>query len=237
MLILSVTAGAADAYSQGVSVDQTAAEQDSIPTAIPDTIAADSIYLKKLLFIGDSMTGWMAERLNAYGETNGFEVATIVWDGSTIKKWGNSPKLKDIIREQSPDAIIVSLGMNELFETNPEKNLRQALDNLKRDFDGIPFLWIGPPSWPDHPEGKLLNDWLQAELGQRNYFRSSDLEIPRQSKSNPHPDKDGIRVWIDEVTKWIPDNTDLNFKSLFPPAPKAMSRGKVFIYKRMKETL
>lgn len=29
-------------------------------------------YIKKVLFIGDSMTGWMAERLNAYGRANGF---------------------------------------------------------------------------------------------------------------------------------------------------------------------
>lgn len=211
--------------------------QDSIPTPSVDSIPQKSDYIKKILFLGDSMTGWMAERFNSYGEINDFEVATVVWDGSTIKKWGNSPQLREIIDQLNPDAIFLSLGMNELFEENPRQNLEGAVENLKNIIGDIPFLWIGPPSWPGHSEGKRLNDWLENELGKKNFFRSSDLVIPRQSKSNPHPDKNGIEVWIDEVAKWIPENTDLKFNSLDPPEKGAMSRGSTFIYKRMKESL
>ena len=83
-------------------------------------------HISKVLFLGDSMTGWMAERLNAYGATNGFEVSTIVWDGSTIKKWAASPRLKSLIAAQKPDAVIIGLGMNELFEPNPTKSWRPS---------------------------------------------------------------------------------------------------------------
>lgn len=223
-------------YSQTEAPDMII-EQDTIAAAPAAPLTEDSVYIKKVLFIGDSMTGWMAERLNAYGELNDFEVATIVWDGSTIKKWAASPNLRDIITEQNPDAIFVSLGMNELFEANPAKNLDSAIENLKEDFAEIPLLWIGPPSWPGHSEGKSLNDWLERKLGEGSYFKSSDLDIPRQSKSNPHPDRNGIEVWIDDVAKWIPENTNLKFKSLDPPPKGAMSRGSTFIYKRMKESL
>lgn len=212
------------------------ADEDSI-TAVQDTDSQEVTPIKKVLFLGDSMTGWMAERLNAYGEINDFEVATIVWDGSTIKKWGNSPKLQEIIADQEPDAIFISLGMNELFEPNPDKTLREAINNIKSSIGDTQFLWIGPPSWPGHDEGKKLNDWLESELGSKNYFRSSDLNLPRQSSSNPHPDRTGIEVWIDDVAEWIPSHTDLKFDSLNPPAKGAMSRGKTFIYKRMKEDL
>ena len=34
--------------------------------------------VRNVLFIGDSMTGWLSERLNAYGRLNGFDVSTIV---------------------------------------------------------------------------------------------------------------------------------------------------------------
>lgn len=236
LLLLPGLAGAFSAYSQ-TEAAEIIIEQDTTAATPPTELASDSLYIKKVLFIGDSMTGWMAERLNAYGELNDFEVATIVWDGSTIKKWGSSPKLRDIILQQSPDAVFVSLGMNELFEANPSKNLEEPIENLREALSGTPFLWIGPPSWPGHSEGEIINDWLEAKLGQRNYFRSSDLEIPRQSKSNPHPDKDGIEVWMDKVAEWIPENTDLKFKSLDPPPAGAMSRGSTFIYKRMKENL
>ncbi len=42
---------------------------------------------------------------------------------------------------------------------------------------------------------------------------------------------------MDEVGRWIPTNTELNFEALDTPGGSEMSRGKVFIYKRMKESL
>ena len=53
--------------------------------------------VKNVLFIGDSQTGWMGERLTAYGVENGFEVATITWDGATPQKYANSGKLPSLI--------------------------------------------------------------------------------------------------------------------------------------------
>ncbi len=193
--------------------------------------------IRKVLFIGDSMTGWMAERLNAYGKANSFEVATVVWDGSTISKWANSPRLASIIRQQDPDAIFVSLGMNELLERNPRTRLATALTKLKKAFGDTPVLWIGPPSWPGKPGGEKLNSYLASEMGEGHYFESSDLKIDRQSAQNPHPSRKGICSWIDAVAKWIPDNSNLRFDSLKAPGANEMSRGKTFIYKRMKETL
>lgn len=237
MLFLVGIVGILHGHTQTETFEQEPAADLTLSDSVVNPDIPEVSPIKKILFIGDSMTGWMAERLNAYGENNGFEVATIVWDGSTIKKWGASPKLNEIIAQQDPDAIFISLGMNELFEQNPQANLGGEIDKLKNDFGDIPFLWIGPPSWPGHDKGKILNDWLENQLGSKNFFRSSDLNLPRQSASNPHPVRSGAEVWIDEVVKWIPGNTDLKFVSLDPPAKGAMSRGKTFIYKRMKENL
>lgn len=108
----------------------------------------DTTAVRKVLFLGDSMTGWMAERLNAYGEINGFEVATIVWDGSTISKWADTDGLADIIAAENPDAIMVCLGMNEMFEPFPEKRLSTPVEKLVDAFGDTPFLWIGPLRGP-----------------------------------------------------------------------------------------
>lgn len=193
--------------------------------------------IKKVLFIGDSMTGWMAERLGAYGKRNGFEVATVTWDGSTISKWANSPRLTTLIKQQDPDAIFVSLGMNELLERNPSARLGASMGKLKKAFGDIPVLWVGPPSWPGKPGGDALNNYLAQELGPGHFFRSSALSLPRQSSKNPHPSRAGIIKWMDEVMEWIPKHTQLRFNSLQKPAASEMSRGKTFIYKRMRETL
>lgn len=193
--------------------------------------------VKKILFLGDSMTGWMAERLNAYGDLNGFEVATIVWDGSTLSKWGNTKNLKKIIDEQNPDAIMVSLGMNEMFESRPEARYKSTLATITSAFGDRPFLWVGPPKWPGHSEGEIFSNWIAENLGQRNYFRSLDLNLPRQSNSNPHPTKAGIEEWIDKIVEWMPENSDINLPGVEKPAKGKMTRGKTFIYKRMKESL
>lgn len=212
-------------------------QTDSIATENIEIETSDTTAIKKVLFIGDSMTGWMAERLNAYGDLNGFEVATVVWDGSTISKWAKSRALPGIISGKEPDAIFVSLGMNELFEPNPATRFKADVDSLKSIFGDIPFLWIGPPSWPGHDFGEKLTTWLAEELGEGNYFDSFNLDLSRQSKSNPHPSRKGIEEWMDAVVEWIPENTQLNFKSLDPPEKGALSRGKDFTYKRMKEKL
>lgn len=193
--------------------------------------------VKKVLFIGDSMTGWLSERLNAYGEENGFEVSTVVWDGSTITKWGNSSKLSTIVNEQDPDALLISLGMNELFELRPEQKLKTAVENIKSAAGTRPILWVGPPSWPGHEEGKVLNDWLESELGEDSFFRSSDLNLQRQSAKNPHPTRAGMVEWMDSVVTWIPDHAAIVLPGINKPEGAKMSRGKSFVYKRMKETL
>lgn len=194
--------------------------------------------VRKILFIGDSMTGWLSERLNAYGEENGFEVSTIVWDGSTISKWAaNRDKLQKIISEQNPDAVFVSLGMNELFETNPEHKLKSAVETIEATVGSRPLLWVGPPSWPGSNKGKILCDWLDNKLGDKHFFNSLNLELPRQSSKNPHPTKAGMIEWMDKVINWIPDNSEVILPGIRKPSANQMLRGKNFTYKRMKETL
>lgn len=193
--------------------------------------------IRKVLFIGDSMTGWLSERLNAYGKLNGFDVSTIVWDGSTIGKWANSPKLQKNILLQEPDAIFISLGMNELFEQHPETRLSTSVDKIMKAAGDIPVIWVGPPSWPGHNKGEVLNDWLEEKLGNKHFFRSFDLNLPRQSAKNPHPSRAGMVKWMDSVVEWIGEENIISLRIVEKPDASQMSRGKVFIYKRMNETL
>lgn len=193
--------------------------------------------VRKILYIGDSMTGWLAESLNAYGRQNGFDVATVVWDGSTIQKWANSPKLASLIKEQNPDAVFVSLGMNELFEAAPEKRLNGSMDKILNAAGDVPVIWVGPPSWPGHKKGEVLNNWLEKKLGPDAFFRSFDLTLPRQGARNPHPTREGMIKWTDALVQWVQQHSKINLPGTVKPAKEKMVRGKTFIYKRMKETL
>ncbi|MCM1347992.1 MAG: hypothetical protein NC338_01155 [Firmicutes bacterium] len=200
-------------------------------------VPASSGNIKKVLYIGDSMTGWLSERLNAYGAANGFEVSTVMWDGSTIRKWGNSTKLKSIIDKQNPDVVFVSLGLNELLEHNPERRLGTALNNILKAVGNRKLVWVGPPSWPGKGKGEKLNNWLSNKLGPNRYFNSSNLTLQRQSKTNPHPTRNAVITWTDNLVSWLRKNPDLKFQSLNAPAKSAMKRGKHFTYLRMRDKL
>lgn len=191
----------------------------------------------KVLYIGDSMTGWLAERMNAYGAENGFEVATVVWDGSTIRKWGDSAKLKSIISRENPDAVFISLGLNELLEPNPEGRLESAVDNILSAVGDRKLVWIGPPSWPGRGNGDRLIAWLSDKLGSNRFFNSSSLSLQRQGKNNPHPTREAVIQWTDSIVSWIRQNPTLNFTSFDKPVKKQMLRSRSYKYIRMKEKL
>ena len=134
-MLISITVASSELWAQEPETEVT-------DTVVEEADSTDSI-VKNVLIIGDSMTGWMAERLNAYGQINGFDVATIVWDGSTISKWADSPNLSKILEQQKPDAVIVCTGMNELFEPNPQVKLKNSVEKLKQEFAPYRLLWIG----------------------------------------------------------------------------------------------
>lgn len=208
-----------------------------LPTFATNAAPTHKEEAKKILFIGDSMTGWLSERLNAYGRENGFEVSTIVWDGSTIAKWGNSQHLSSVIQSENPDAVFVSLGMNELFEMNPQAKLGSAMGKIKKAIGNRPILWIGPLSWPGQNKGKVVDEWLGNELGPNSYFSSFSLSVPRQSARNPHPTKEGMKDWMDSVIEWIPQHASIHLPGTRVPTGDQMIRGSKFVYKRINEKL
>lgn len=226
------------AFGVGAEIQGQAPTEHGIPKKEMITKeTASEKKIKKILFIGDSMTGWLSERLNAYGKLNGFEVSTVVWDGSTIKKWADSPAFPALIEKMDPDAVFVSLGMNELFESNPERQLKQPVEEIIRTIGDRRLVWLGPPSWPGQTRGGVLNNWLAGKLGPKAYFNSFNLDLPRQSSKNPHPTRDGITRWADGLVDWIQKENILPLDLDKHPSESQMSRGDVFIYKRINETL
>lgn len=195
--------------------------------------------VKKVLFIGDSQTGWMGERLTAYGAENGFEVATITWDGATPQKYAKSGKLPSLIAQHKPDVVFINLGMNELLERNPQSSLGPSMAKIKAAIGDIPFVWVGPLSWPGKGKGETLVNWLKKSVESApkgHFYYASDEVIPRQSKTNPHPTRDGAALLVDHIVTWLP-TTGINFPSLHKPKGEQMKRGKTFIYKRMGQSL
>lgn len=203
----------------------------------PSSPAAPTV--GKVLLVGDSQTGWMGERLAAYGAENGFEVATVTWDGATPRKYADSGKLPALMATHRPDVVFINLGMNELLERAPERNLGPSVDKIAEALGDTPFVWIGPLSWPGKGKGETLVEWLRQKVDGTpggHFYDASGLAIPRQSKTNPHPTRQGASQLVDIIVEWLPA-TGIHFPSLRKPTGAQMTRGKTFIYRRMGQTL
>lgn len=203
------------------------------------SVMAQTPVAKKIFIFGDSMTGWMAERLQAYGEKNGFEVSTLIWDGATMKKYASSSAaLSKYIAAARPDAVIVCLGMNEMASPDPAKQLSGSLNKIISTIGDIPMLWVGPCSWPGKPKwGPGFDKWMDSTLGSDRYFTSLGLKLARQSNTNPHPTRQGMNKWTDDIVKWI-EAGDATFELPGYASPtKEFSRPKNYTYRKMKAAL
>lgn len=214
----------------------------SIVTLIVALLATLGAYahnpVHRVLFIGDSMTGWLAERMEAYGEVNNFEVTTVVWDGSTLSKWVNTGKIPAYIAQYKPDVVMICLGLNELLARDPGAQMGAPLQKLEKQLGSTPFVWIGPPVWPGKGTGEAFNNWMAAHMGAHgHYFNSQSQKLARQSATNPHPTRAACSQWMDAIMHHLPA-FNIGFpEQIQSPAAGAMKRGKVFIYRRMKQTL
>lgn len=200
---------------------------------------AEKPVAKRIFVFGDSMTGWMADRLNAYGEKNGFEVSTLIWDGATMQKYAkNAAKLKRYIDNSHADAVVICLGMNEMGARNPSVQLGPSLAKIKGVIGNLPYIWVGPPTWPSKPQyGPAYDNWMQTTLGSDHYYSSLSLTLPRQSKTNPHPTREGINKWTDDVIRWIESGNGAFILPGYAAPSKSYIRPKNFTYKKMKSPL
>ncbi|MBQ2235365.1 MAG: SGNH/GDSL hydrolase family protein [Muribaculaceae bacterium] len=152
-----------------------------------------------ILFVGDSMLEGLGPRMAAYAKHNGYTLINVIWYSSTTEIWGRSTRLQDYVRQYKPDFVLVSLGANELFVRDIKQKRQQYVDNMLRQMQGTPYVWIGPPNWkPDTG----INDMLQASCAPGSFYLSNGEHFDR-AKDGAHPTRASASAWADRVCKWI----------------------------------
>lgn len=164
----------------------------------PVTVAETDTTVRSVLIFGDSMTILVANRLAAYGEKNGYEVASVTWDGSSSISWSSCDTLENYIARYRPDFIMVTLGSNELFLKNFDKR-KPFVEKLIAKIGDIPFVWIGPPNWK---EDVGFNAMMRSTLPRGTFFDSNGLDLPRGA-DRIHPTPRGGIIWTDSIMRWI----------------------------------
>lgn len=201
-----------------------ATELPPLPPAKPANSARPAVKTvkdtlpKTILFIGDSMLEGLSPRLAAYAEKNGHRLYTVIWYGSSTKKWGESHRITSYKKRFKPDYVIVCIGGNELFIRNIVRDRAKYVDTMISEIGDIPNVWIVSAELKDDTG---INRLLQEKVGDGRFFLSRNLKFDR-AKDGAHPTREASAKWMDTIASWIENTSKFPIKMSRPA--KATSR-------------
>lgn len=172
---------------------------------------------KNILFIGDSMLEGLYPRLAAYAKANGHTLNCVIWYSSTSKVWGESTRIPQFIEQFKPDYIFISLGANELFVKDIERQRDKYVKKMLTEIGDIPYIWIGPPNWK---EDTGINRLIAANARPGSFFLSDGMHFDRSS-DGAHPTRKSAALWMDSVMRWMPEHAAHPIKMKLPDVQSA----------------
>lgn len=186
---------------------------------------------QRILFIGDSQAGGLASVLNDYCFENGHKlVATFTWYSATIFNFGYSNKVDELIKKYQPTLIMIVLGLNEMYAKDLVKRT-SAANLLKAKIGSIPYLWIGPANYM---EDFGINKVYEQTASPSRYVLSNNLNLPKAGDKR-HPNRDGYRIWMEHVSRFIQSSDLYNFKFEIPKKFGYRISGKIITCNAAKE--
>ncbi len=193
--IFDTPQGKADEASSTLTTEEILAiSQTQIKEVETDTLP------KRILFIGDSMLEGLYPRLAAYAKENGHSLYCVIWYSSTSKVWGESTRIPEFIKKFEPDYVFISLGANELFVKDIEKQRDKYVKKILSEIEPIPYVWIGPPNWK---EDTGINRLIASNAAPGTFFLSDGMHFDRSS-DGAHPTRSSAALWMDSVARWMP---------------------------------
>lgn len=188
---LAARAAVTSAPEAAAPVADSAAQATSVPW--PRAAA-------RVLHVGDSSLGFsqglaleMSTRFAAIGVH--YEAHTEASAG--LHTFATSKKLEELIREKSPDVVLLTLGMNNLTALHPEP-YEADIRAIVLQAGDRPCWWIGPLPI-DRPDNGLIAILARA-TAPCAWASSYELVIERQPDAI-HPTQRGASRWADAI--WI----------------------------------
>ncbi len=153
---------------------------------------------RRVLHVGDSTLGFTQGLALEMRER--FEPLGIHYDAHTeasagLHTFATSKKLEDLIREKSPDVVLLTLGMNNLTALHPD-SYEEDVRSLVEQVGGRPCWWIGPLSIPHKDNGLIAV--LARATAPCGWMSSYELAIERQPDAI-HPTQRGASRWADTI--------------------------------------
>jgi lysophospholipase L1-like esterase len=190
-----------------------AAVVDAAPPEIKDAAVeaeaaappARSLNGKKVLHIGDSMVGGtfgLTRALEKKLTPEGAKIVRRTTVSESLNTFDKGPILRDALKEEKPDIVVITLGANDVLSPFPE-GYGASIERIVKRIGNRECWWIGPPRIKTAVEtttGKtsdvVLSEVIKTHAGTCHFFESTGLKIDRAS-DGVHPSNAGGETWVD----------------------------------------
>ena len=169
-----------------------AAEAAKEPAPIPKNTA--------VLHIGDSFVlAGFSQALKPRMKELGVRYEVRSETPSYTVTWAS--KIELLLQNTQPDLVIITLGANEMENTDPPTHA-PAVRRIVKFIGARPCVWVTPPSWK---KDTGIIDVIRQNTAPCRFFDSDVLvttPIPRQS-DKIHPTKQGGEIWASAFWSWL----------------------------------
>lgn len=165
----------------------------SVRANLPWPAAAASV-----LHVGDSTLGFtqgLALEMSTRFETIGVRYDAHTDASAGLHSFATSRKLEELVRQKSPDVVLLTLGMNNLTALHAEQ-YEADVRSIVEQVGGRPCWWVGPLSI-NRPDNGLIA-LLARTTAPCGWTSSYELVIERQPDAI-HPTQRGASKWADEI--------------------------------------
>ena len=163
-----------------------------------------------MLHVGDSMVGGtfgLTRALERKLTPEGAKIVRHTTVSESLSSFDKGATLRDLLRDEKPDIVIITLGANDALSPYPE-GYGGAVERIVKRVGERECWWIGPPKLKTAvatPSGKtsevVLSEVIQEHAGNCHFFDSTGIEMER-AKDGVHPNDSGAAKWADAF--WVP---------------------------------
>ena len=184
--------GAVALLGAGVALALAVASSSSARAA-----AAPRLPRRRWLLVGDSLAqgleAGLRKRINAAGD----ELRAVSVVGTRAADWAGDT-FAELLRDLSPDAVIVVLGTNDAAAASPQ-SFRTAASSIADDANraGVPLAWVEPPPLPPRLAGAEAVRAVVRDVATRAI--PSDRAVAGRARDGVHYSPAGYDAWAAQI--------------------------------------
>jgi len=159
-----------------------------------------------VLTIGDSMAQALGVSLGRRLKKRGLRHYMAAKAGTRLSDFaGPRMAIWQDIAFHDPDLVIISLGGNEVTQSDPTHRV-WAIERLLAQVGDRPCVWVATPLWPGFAHAGIM-DVIRAHVGHCRYVDTNAL-IPHMERTNDgiHPTWPEREKWADLMVRWLLHN-------------------------------